>query len=98
MPFLQADVIFLSPPWGGPEYLNEQVFDIKKMGPKLDGIKIFKEAEKITPNIAYFLPRNIEPSQLLELSNDCELEGNYINGKLKTVTAYFGELAATQSE
>ena len=24
-----ADVIFLSPPWGGPEYLSEDVFDIQ---------------------------------------------------------------------
>lgn len=59
----------------------------------LDGKKIFFDAEKITPNIAYFLPRNTDPGQLLDLCEDgCELEGNYMNGKLKTVTAYFGEL------
>ena len=92
MPYLKADVVFLSPPWGGPEYLNQKVFDIKKMG-HLDGIQLFKDTAKITPNIAYFLPRNIDPNQLLELSEEpCELEGNYINSKLKTVTVYFGEL------
>ena len=24
-----ADVIFLSPPWGGPEYLDQDIFDIQ---------------------------------------------------------------------
>lgn len=30
-PQLRGDVVFLSPPWGGPEYLNADVFDIKTM-------------------------------------------------------------------
>lgn len=28
---LTADAVFLSPPWGGPEYLNTDVFDIATM-------------------------------------------------------------------
>lgn len=30
-PSLKADVVFLSPPWGGPEYLEADVFDLQKM-------------------------------------------------------------------
>lgn len=30
-PRLRGDVVFLSPPWGGPEYLSADVFDIKTM-------------------------------------------------------------------
>lgn len=30
-PRLRGDVVFLSPPWGGPDYLNAEVFDIKTM-------------------------------------------------------------------
>lgn len=30
-PHLKADVVFLSPPWGGPEYLNAEVFDLETM-------------------------------------------------------------------
>ena len=26
---LKADAVFLSPPWGGPEYLNQKVFKLK---------------------------------------------------------------------
>ena len=28
---LKADVVFLSPPWGGPNYLDTAVFDISTM-------------------------------------------------------------------
>lgn len=30
-PRLRADAVFLSPPWGGPEYLSSDVFDIRTM-------------------------------------------------------------------
>ena len=30
-PRLHGDVVFLSPPWGGPDYLTAEVFDIKTM-------------------------------------------------------------------
>lgn len=28
---LRGDVVFLSPPWGGPDYLTAEVFDIRNM-------------------------------------------------------------------
>ena len=30
-PALSADVVFLSPPWGGPEYATQEVFSLKDM-------------------------------------------------------------------
>lgn len=30
-PRLRGDVVFLSPPWGGPDYLTAEVFDIRTM-------------------------------------------------------------------
>ena len=30
-PSLEADVVFLSPPWGGPGYVEAEVFDIQTM-------------------------------------------------------------------
>ena len=26
---LHGDVVFLSPPWGGPRYINKEVFDVE---------------------------------------------------------------------
>lgn len=30
-PVLRADVVFLSPPWGGPDYATAETFDIQTM-------------------------------------------------------------------
>ena len=30
-PYLKADVVFLSPPWGGPKYLEAETFDLATM-------------------------------------------------------------------
>ncbi|XP_078429750.1 S-adenosyl-L-methionine-dependent methyltransferases superfamily protein isoform X2 [Wolffia australiana] len=64
---LKADIIFLSPPWGGPEYSKVQTYDIQSMLKPRDGRVLFVSAAKIAPKV----------------------EKNYLNGKLKGVTAYF---------
>ncbi|CAG8500151.1 4619_t:CDS:2 [Ambispora gerdemannii] len=94
IPKLKADVVFLSPPWGGPSYLNTEKYDIKTMMP-LDGEKIFRESKKITKNIAYYLPRNVDMNQLGELAgpgNTCESQNIYINDFLKARVVLFGDL------
>lgn len=95
------DVVYISPPWGGPSYLDAQVFDIESMiniNDKYNGIELFKIARMISKNIAYFLPRNISPEQLdglIEAPDEmCEVEDHVLNNKLKTRTAYYGELAS----
>ncbi|KAF9905347.1 Trimethylguanosine synthase [Linnemannia zychae] len=69
LPRLKADVVFLSPPWGGPGYLAQDVFDIKRDIP-MDGEFLFNETCKITKNIAYFLPRNSDPNQIGRLATN----------------------------
>lgn len=94
IPHLKADVVFLSPPWGGPNYVSAEVFDIKTMI-TLDGFHLFKETKSITENIAYFMPRNADVEQLSFLAapdGKVEIEQNFLNKKLKTITAYYGEL------
>jgi len=94
IPHLKADVVFLSPPWGGPNYVSAEVFDIKTMI-TLDGVQIFKETKSITENIAYFMPRNADVEQLSLLASpngNVEIEQNFLNKKLKTITAYYGAL------
>ncbi|XP_076341529.1 trimethylguanosine synthase 1 isoform X2 [Tachypleus tridentatus] len=89
----KADVIFLSPPWGGPEYLETKTYDLNTMKP--NGFTIFSAAKQVTSNIAYFVPRNTSLEQLTVLAgpgNVVEVEQNILNKKLKTVTAYYGGL------
>ncbi|EQC35239.1 hypothetical protein SDRG_07467 [Saprolegnia diclina VS20] len=96
LPTLRADAVFLSPPWGGPEYLHVKHFalDTMCMGDR-NGIDLFHLAQTVSRNIAYFLPRNTCKKQARLLSPDgvCEFEHNFLNKKLKTVTLYFGDLA-----
>ena len=48
-PGLHADAVFLSPPWGGVAYIEQNVFDIDKM--PVNGTRLFEEARKISKNI-----------------------------------------------
>lgn len=117
------DVIFLSPPWGGMDYLDEgksgydvsnrikvsskdsqiQVDKPRKAGVHnhhvVDGDELFCLASRSATqkNVIYFLPRNINGISLGRAALKAgytkfyELEQNVLNGKLKTITAYFHE-------
>lgn len=64
-PTLKADVVFLSPPWGGPLYSLNKTFNIDDIMPSYGGGKyLFELTRQITENIAYFLPKNIEHNQV----------------------------------
>lgn len=123
LPTLKADAVFLSPPWGGPEYSASATFDLDTMiPPPLFALDIFRAARKVTDNVVFFLPRNVDVDQVAGLPaaaaaagtvgcsagaegegggpgegvgvgdtlENCELEKQFLNGKLKTTTAYFG--------
>uniref|UniRef100_W5ME20 Trimethylguanosine synthase n=1 Tax=Lepisosteus oculatus TaxID=7918 RepID=W5ME20_LEPOC len=99
---IKADVVFLSPPWGGPDYLTADVFDIKTMmSPDGYPFKIFRLSKLISDNIVYFLPRNADFDQIASLAGPggkVEVEQNFLNNKLKTITAYFGNLIRSDCE
>ncbi|KAK1386006.1 Trimethylguanosine synthase [Heracleum sosnowskyi] len=95
-PSLKGDIVFLSPPWGGPSYIQSQKFMLDMLKPK-DGWSLFQAAQRITPNIIMFLPRNVDIDQVAQLSwlssppLDVEIEENYVGGNRKAITAYFGD-------
>ncbi|XP_026394567.1 uncharacterized protein LOC113289515 isoform X1 [Papaver somniferum] len=90
-----ADVVFMSPPWGGPDYAKSQTYDIRTMLQPRDGFLLFNAAREIAPRLVMFLPRNVDLNQLAELSLSThppwslQVEKNFLNGKLKAITAYF---------
>lgn len=116
-----VDVIFLSPPWGGPSYLhgtNQNLppdssehpeFLLSHITP-IHGSELFKLAGRITPNIAYYLPRNTNLQELSDLVTNIgegsakakeevrtvEVEEEWMGEKLKALTCYFGGLARGQ--
>ncbi|KAJ2078930.1 Trimethylguanosine synthase [Coemansia sp. RSA 988] len=93
-PMLQADVVFLSPPWGGPEYTSAPIFDLDSM-PFHSAREWLDRARLVSENIAYFMPRNCDPYQLADLFPEarCDIELNYTSGFFKAITAYYGDLA-----
>lgn len=91
---LKADAVFLSPPWGGPQYLKKDKFSLDMMTP--NGAQVFNLTnDYISPNIGILLPRNIDKNELKALAGigkSVEIEENFLNNKVKTITAYFENL------
>uniref|UniRef100_A0A8I6WFF4 Trimethylguanosine synthase n=1 Tax=Hordeum vulgare subsp. vulgare TaxID=112509 RepID=A0A8I6WFF4_HORVV len=96
-PHLKGETVFMSPPWGGPDYAKVDVYDIKTMLKPCDGYHLFKVATAIASRVVMFLPRNSDLDQLADMCLlvdppwAVEVEKNYLNGKLKAITAYFEE-------
>lgn len=99
LPF-RVDSIFLSPPWGGVDYLDHGSrhfnLDCVKLSNKIHGKELLRlslNALKV-PDIVVFLPRNLNG---LVMAQDCfelgirgtiEIERNYVEHKLKTISVY----------
>ncbi|CAN6208422.1 unnamed protein product [Urochloa humidicola] len=102
-PSLKADLVFLSPPWGGPSYIQAPIYTLDMLKPK-DGYVTFQAAQKIAPSVIMFLPRTVDISQVEELSwlscppLDFETEESYVQHRLKGITAYFGRAARPPSD
>ena len=64
----------------------------------LDGVTVFQVAWGVSGNLAFYLPRTTNLDQLVSLAQageTVEVEQHYLNKKLKTITAYFGELVSS---
>ncbi|XP_059481569.1 uncharacterized protein LOC132200254 [Neocloeon triangulifer] len=93
-PLLKADVIFLSPPWGGPNYLNKKVFNLEDLS-CMDGKDLYKTARRVSENVVMYLPRNTNTQQMLSLAGPgsyVEIEQSVLRKKVVAITVYFGEL------
>lgn len=64
IPYLKADVVFLSPPWGGPSYNRLTSFPLDDICPPYGGKAIFDLARRVTKDVAYYLPRNINTADV----------------------------------
>ena len=93
-----ADVLFCSPPWGGPSYGSNDTFDLDRAflpsaGQQVSFTRLIQLAQQTTRNLAVFLPRNSLATQCATAGVDmCEFEEQRVDKKTKTCTAYYGEL------
>lgn len=93
---LKADIVFLSPPWGGVSYMTfDSVYDLEECLLPLPATKLMEATRKITHDIVMYLPRNSNTKQLAILAgpgNSVEIEQNFLDRKLIALTAYYGNL------
>ena len=89
------DVVFASPPWGGPDYSAQgTTFDLNRLTP-LPGSELLPLLRSLTPHVGIFLPRSTDLDQLAALAgagSKVEVEEEWMGPKLKAFTAYFGDL------
>ncbi|WVF68503.1 hypothetical protein IAT40_003270 [Kwoniella sp. CBS 6097] len=65
-----VDVVFLSPPWGGINYLEgAEQFPLSAILP-IPGDELFDLTTHFTPNIAYYLPKNTDLKELSKLAKE----------------------------
>lgn len=89
--------MLLAPPWGGVDYSKKGVFRLEDLPAGLDGTMLFTMARAVTKNVVMLLPRNIDRRQVAELGEEgevVELVEGMVDGVVKMVIAYFGNLAA----
>ncbi|XP_058827251.1 trimethylguanosine synthase-like [Topomyia yanbarensis] len=92
---LHADVLFMSPPWGGPNYSKHKIFDIECSLIPVSATELMSKARQVSRNIAIYLPRNSNTQQLTKLAgpnNPVEIEPNFLDRKQIALTAYYGGL------
>ncbi|XP_060871610.1 trimethylguanosine synthase-like [Metopolophium dirhodum] len=95
-PKLKADVVFMSPPWGGPGYSIDKSYSLTSMCENYfgGGFGIFDIVKTIAPNIAFHMPKTTNLLECMWLANDfgkVEIQQNIINGRLNSITAFYGD-------
>ncbi|XP_050560181.1 trimethylguanosine synthase-like [Spodoptera frugiperda] len=89
-PRLKADMVFLSPPWGGPSYSKAKEYEVESMLRPRPASELMQVARTISPNVELFLPRNTRHDQIVSLARKgVEIEKNYIGRGLVGITAYY---------
>jgi hypothetical protein len=70
----KIDYVFLSPPWGGPEYKNDKTYSMKKwINPDVE--KIIEKSLSFSKNIIFYLPRSTDLVELANLLSKYDKEG-----------------------
>ena len=99
-PDQKIDVVFLSPPWGGIDYVYQEEYLLKdNIFPDIS--KMIKKAFQISERVIFSLPRNIIINELIELLVDSldgviidrasiEIEKMHLNNKFIMTHVLFG--------
>lgn len=96
----KIDLVFLAPPWGGLDYVNQKKYYLKdNILPDIS--EMIRKAFKISEKVIFSLPRNIIINELIGLLVDSldgvivdrasiEIENMYLNNKFIMTHVFFG--------
>lgn len=90
--------MFLSPPWGGPQYSQRAIFDLQHDMTLYSLQDIITISRRYTSNVALYLPRNSNLKQLVpiqEIADPHKILADYLftNGKCRALIVYLQDLA-----
>ncbi|KAI0297832.1 RNA cap guanine-N2 methyltransferase-domain-containing protein [Multifurca ochricompacta] len=102
----KIDVVFLSPPWGGPEYLSAGTeYSLARTQPE-PASELFRIARLLTSNVAFYVPRNTILEDIAALlPAPATVDGKLGDGtdgavqvqeQVEALTCYFGGLTQGQ--
>lgn len=92
------DCIFASPPWGGPQYLKSDLYDLETTLIPMGITQLLETFKQLSGNIIMFLPRNSNLNQLSQATNrvfgpNAKCKVLYIkqNGFMKGILCMWGD-------
>lgn len=92
------DCIFASPPWGGPQYLKSDLYDLETMLIPMGVTSLLETFKQLSSNIIIFLPKNSNLSQLSQATSrvfgpDVKCKVLYVkqNGFMKGILCMWGD-------
>ena len=96
---MSPDLVFLSPPWGGPDYINQSVFCPRAHLLDNRGQELFNLARRVSKNLILFLPRQSNIYTVAEMVRDEKdevsdsesfvVEQHWLKNRLKAISIYF---------
>ncbi|ODV95511.1 hypothetical protein PACTADRAFT_50226, partial [Pachysolen tannophilus NRRL Y-2460] len=89
------DIIYSSPPWGGPSYTNDEVFDLNDLKP-FGFEELLTYCLKISNKVVFFLPRNSNLKQLSAINRKLKIENSRViymklQGRIKGISVFYGD-------
>lgn len=92
----EADLVILSPPWGGPDYLNAEQYCLYTMLPSGCGLYLTMLAMAVCPNALLLLPVNTSVEQVAYIAEVVKqpfvIEYIQINRTPKLMAVYMGAI------
>lgn len=86
-PKLTAEAIFLSPPWGGPDYSQKEEFTLEDFASS--GRAVLELAFQYFPKVVLQIPKNFKTSDLDQFGKEYVIENEMYEDNIMFKTAYF---------